>query len=82
MLIHVVSSVCVRARARPYSEPHANTAKTCELVKATFGAKNITILSEGEIKAEKIDKDQLIDQHYYAIASKVSVHPSKTAWGE
>lgn len=69
--------VCVRAPPRgPYPEPHANTAKTRELVKTTFGAKNIAILSEGEIKAEKIDKDQLIDQHYYAIASKVRVHPS------
>ena len=57
--------------SRPSSQPTANTPKTQALVKKTFAAKGIKILSEGEIKGEKIDKDKLIDQHYYAIASKV-----------
>ena len=30
------------------------------------------VLKEGELKAEVIDAKKLIDQHYYAIASKVS----------
>ena len=68
---HGVLCACAAVRRAPYPPPHANTPKTRELVKKTFGAKNIKILSEGEIKGEKIDKDQLIDQHYYAIASKV-----------
>jgi hypothetical protein len=29
------------------------------------------VLEEGSIASEKIDSDKLIDQHYYAIASKV-----------
>ena len=41
-------------------------------------AKGITISQEGEITGEKIDKDMLIDQHYYAIASKATlVKPDK-----
>ena len=40
-------------------------------MKKTFAAKGIKVMSEGEITGEKIDKDMLIDQHYYAIASKV-----------
>jgi hypothetical protein len=54
-----------------FIKPHANTASTVALVKKTFGARGIRILSEGEITGEKIDADMLIDQHYYAIASKV-----------
>ena len=30
------------------------------------------VLKEGELKAEVIDAKKLIDQHYYAIASKAS----------
>jgi hypothetical protein len=32
------------------------------------------VLSEGSISSEDIDKNKLIDQHYYAIASKVGFH--------
>jgi hypothetical protein len=33
----------------------------------------LKITSEGEILAEEIDKRQLIDKHYYAIASKATL---------
>ena len=71
--VDVVRAVVVRAdRRRPYRPPHANTPATRALVKKTLIAKGIKVLADGEIKGEQIDKDQLIDQHYYAIASKVS----------
>ena len=50
-----------------FIKPHANTSQTQELVKSVFLAKGVHILAEGEIKAEDIDKDMLIDNHYYAI---------------
>jgi len=36
-------------------------------------AKGIKIVSEGTITAEEIDQGMLIDQHYYAIASKATI---------
>ena len=33
----------------------------------------LKITSEGEIPAEEIDRRQLIDKHYYAIASKATL---------
>lgn len=35
--------------------------------------KGITISAEGELTAEQIDQGMLIDQHYYAIASKATL---------
>jgi hypothetical protein len=35
------------------------------------------VLDEGSIASEKIDSDKLIDQHYYAIASKVCLTNSR-----
>ena len=43
------------------------------LVKGYFAGKGISILSEGRIAAEEIDSKKLIDQHYYAIASKATI---------
>ena len=42
------------------------------LVKAGLDAKGLKILKEGSITGELIDKKKLIDQHYYAIASKAT----------
>merc|ERR1719352_2065811 len=44
-----------------------------ELVKSTLEAKGLKILKEGSIDAEAIDKKQLVDKHYYAIASKATL---------
>ncbi len=45
---------------------------TKALVKSGLEAAGLTITSEGSLSAEEIDSKKLIDQHYYAIASKVA----------
>ena len=56
-----------------FIKPHANTRAVQDLVVAKLTSKRVKILSEGDIAAAKIDKDKLIDQHYYAIASKATL---------
>jgi len=56
-----------------FIKPHAVNDKTKELVKAALIDKKFTISSEGTISAEDIDSKQLIDNHYYAIASKATI---------
>merc|ERR1719380_419023 len=56
-----------------FLKPAAVTDKMKELVKETFEKKGVKVLKEGSIEAEQIDKKQLIDKHYYAIASKATL---------
>ena len=56
-----------------FIKPHANTKKVQDVVEKTFSAKKINILSNGELTAAAIDAGKLIDQHYYAIASKATL---------
>jgi len=56
-----------------FIKPHANTEEARKVVKATLEAKNVKITKEGLITGEEIDKKQLIDNHYYAIASKATI---------
>lgn len=56
-----------------FIKPHANTAAAQALVKKTLAAKGIAIKAEGELTGETIDRKMLIDQHYYAIASKATL---------
>ena len=56
-----------------FIKPHANTAATQALVTEEFANRGITILAEGELTGEQIDAGMLIDQHYYAIASKATI---------
>jgi len=56
-----------------FLKPLAVTDKMKELVKKTFEEKSIKIVKEGRIDAADIDKKQLIDKHYYAIASKATL---------
>ena len=56
-----------------FVKPHAATPNVVNLCKGYFAGKGITVLSEGDIKAEEIDAKKLIDQHYYAIASKATI---------
>ena len=49
------------------------TDKVKELAKAGLEAHGIKILKQGSIKGETIDKKKLIDQHYFAIASKATI---------
>jgi nucleoside diphosphate kinase len=56
-----------------FVKPAAVTDKMKELVKDTLEKKGLKILKEGSIEAEQIDKKQLVDKHYYAIASKATL---------
>merc|ERR1719382_2172991 len=56
-----------------FVKPHAVTDKTCKLVADRLKAKGLTITSEGTLTSEVIDEKKLIDQHYYAIASKATI---------
>lgn len=53
-----------------FIKPHAVADKVKSLVRDRFKTESIEIKSEGPIAAEKIDKDQLIDTHYGAIAAR------------
>jgi len=67
------SSPTLSNSAFVFVKPHANNEATQKLVKSTLEAKGVRVLSEGDIASEKIDSDKLIDQHYYAIASKATI---------
>lgn len=56
-----------------FIKPHANTTATQEFVSSEFAKREITILKEGELTGEQINEGMLIDQHYYAIASKATL---------
>jgi len=56
-----------------FIKPHANTKAVQELVTKVFKDNAITIVKEGELTGEEIDAGKLIDQHYYAIASKATL---------
>merc|ERR1719265_1077630 len=56
-----------------FLKPLAVTDKMKELAKETLEKNNIKIVKEGRIDAADIDKKQLIDKHYYAIASKATL---------
>jgi len=56
-----------------FVKPHAVTTKTNKLVKDVLIAKGLKIIREGDLTSEVIDEKKLIDQHYYAIASKATI---------
>jgi len=56
-----------------FIKPAANNTKVQDVVSKTLKSKGCEIINEGEFTAEQIDKDMLIDQHYYAIASKATL---------
>mmetsp|Transcript_3111 Transcript_3111/g.4797 ORF Transcript_3111/g.4797 Transcript_3111/m.4797 type:complete len:325 (+) Transcript_3111:66-1040(+) len=62
-----------RNSAFVFIKPHANTPKTQQLVSRSFSTQGIRVLEEGELTGEQIDQGRLIDQHYYAIASKATL---------
>jgi len=53
-----------------FIKPHAVTDEVKEVVRKKLDEAGISILSEGAIAAEEIDKEKLIDTHYGAIAAK------------
>lgn len=56
-----------------FIKPAANNSDVQKTVKDVFANKGITILKEGDFTGPEIDKGMLIDQHYYAIASKATL---------
>jgi hypothetical protein len=66
----------LRNSAFVFVKPHANSPATQELVKSKLTDAGITILSESDIEGTAIDEKKLIDQHYYAIASKATILPA------
>jgi len=63
----------VKNSAFVFVKPAAVTDKMKELVKETLEKKGLKVLKEGSIDAATIDKKQLVDKHYYAIASKATL---------
>lgn len=60
-----------------FVKPHANTKATQKMVRQKLTEAGITILSESDVEGTTIDEKKLIDQHYYAIASKATILPAK-----
>lgn len=56
-----------------FIKPHANTKATQKLVESVLTSKGVKIEKQGELTGEQIDQGMLIDQHYYAIASKATL---------
>lgn len=56
-----------------FIKPHAVTDQTKVLVKEMLEAANLVVTREGVITSEEIDEKKLIDNHYYAIASKATL---------
>jgi nucleoside diphosphate kinase len=56
-----------------FIKPHAVTDQTIKLVRDHFVNRGLTVDSEGKIDAKTIESKQLIDNHYYAIASKATL---------
>ena len=56
-----------------FIKPHAVTEPAVALVREALVSRGLTILGEGSISSEQIDAKRLIDQHYYAIASKATM---------
>jgi len=56
-----------------FIKPHANTEAVQTLVREVLTNRGIDITREGELTAKQIDEGKLIDQHYYAIASKATI---------
>merc|ERR1712070_1355546 len=56
-----------------FIKPHAVTDATKAYVKKALEEKGIKIVKEGTLNGAVIEKDKLIDNHYYAIANKASL---------
>ncbi|CAD7972246.1 unnamed protein product [Amoebophrya sp. A120] len=63
----------VKNEALVFLKPHAQTAGARKAVAAEMRARGLQILQEGMISGREIDQKQLIDTHYYAIASKATL---------
>lgn len=60
-----------------FIKPHAVTDQVKALAKANLAAAGISAYKEGSLTGPVIEKNLLIDNHYYAIANKVSGQTSR-----
>jgi nucleoside diphosphate kinase len=65
----------VKNSAFVFIKPHAVNEKVKSLMTKGLAEHGITIVQEGSLDAATIDKNMLIDNHYYAIASKATILP-------
>jgi nucleoside diphosphate kinase len=63
----------VKNSAFLFIKPHAVTDKVKALVADGLAKNDIKVVAEGALDAATIDKKMLIDNHYYAIASKATL---------
>jgi len=56
-----------------FVKPHAVTEKANQTVRNRLLEKGMKVTGEGSLTSDVIDKKKLIDQHYYAIASKATI---------
>mmetsp|Transcript_70760 Transcript_70760/g.133665 ORF Transcript_70760/g.133665 Transcript_70760/m.133665 type:complete len:471 (-) Transcript_70760:201-1613(-) len=70
---HETVSPQLKNSAFVFIKPHAVNDKVKSLVRESFEAAGIKVASEGTITAQEISDRQLIDQHYYSIASKATM---------
>jgi hypothetical protein len=62
-----------KMQAFVFIKPHAVTEPAKKMVAAKFAEAGITVYKEGSLDAGIIEKNKLIDNHYYAIANKASL---------
>ena len=83
---HLPSTACTKPHHYHLSPrcTHAATARRhapqvtdgCKsLVSSKFSSVGVSMYKEGALDAGVIEKDKLIDNHYYAIANKARAHP-------
>ena len=63
----------IKHSALIFIKPHANTPQTQEFVTGKIAEAGLTLIDSGNINGVDIDSKQLIDNHYYAIASKATL---------
>lgn len=56
-----------------FIKPHAVTDATKKLAASKFAAAGLKVYNQGTLDGTTIEKNQLIDNHYYAIANKASL---------
>ncbi|CAD7935942.1 unnamed protein product [Amoebophrya sp. A25] len=56
-----------------FIKPHAQTPEARRAVRDELRARGLKITQEGEISGKVIDEKNLVDNHYYAIASKATL---------
>lgn len=60
-----------------FLKPHAVTDEAKSLAKSKFSSVGVSVYKEGTLGAAEIEKNKLIDNHYYAIANKASLSKPK-----